>query len=70
MNALMVNPKNVKVEELNGSEVIALTIEDESGNESRIYFSDYKTFINFSQSVAKGGTYGNQYNLKTGEKTN
>lgn len=67
---IIVNPKSVKVEEMENSSVISMTIEDESGSETKLYFTDYKTYINFSQIIRQGGTYGNQYSLTTGEKTN
>ena len=68
--AIIVNPKSVKVEEMENSSVISLTIEDESKNETKFYFTDYKTYINFSQIIRQCGTYGNQYSLTTGEKIN
>lgn len=67
--AIIVNPKYLTVEEMENSSTIALTIEDESGNETKLYFTDYKTFLTFSKSISKGGTYGIKYNLMTGKKT-
>jgi hypothetical protein len=67
MNVSTHRPEKVSVKELEGT-TICLTITDDKGNDNYIFFNDYKTFINFSQIVRQGGTYGNEYNLKTGEK--
>jgi|GEM_PF-4397643 len=63
--AIIVNPKYATVEEMENSSTIALTIEDESGNETKIYFTDYETFFGFSQAIRHGGTYGKKFNLMT-----
>jgi hypothetical protein len=69
MNANLHSPKITKTTELTNSNAIVLNVEDDKGNSVSIFFDDYKTFFNFSQIVRQGGTYGNEYNLETGEKT-
>jgi hypothetical protein len=69
MNVSIHRPEKVNVKELEDSSTIAISITDDKGNDAYIFFNDYKTFINFSQIIRQGGTYGIEYNLKTGEKT-
>ena len=68
MNTSLHRPTVASVKELDNSSVITLTITDDKGNDSYIFFNDYNTFLNFSKVISKGGTYGIDYDLKTGEK--
>lgn len=67
MNTSLHRPTVASVKELDNS-VITLTITDDKGNDSYIFFKDHDTFLNFSKVISKGGTYGIDYDLKTGEK--
>lgn len=67
MNTSLHRPTVASVKELDNS-VITLTITDDKGNDSYIFFSDYDNFLNFSKVISKGGIYGIDYDLKTGEK--
>ena len=67
MNTSIHRPTSVNVKELDNS-VIVLTITDDKGNDSYTFFNDYDAFFNFSKIVAKGGIYGIDYDLKTGQK--
>ena len=67
MNTSLHRPATANVKELDNS-VIVLTITDDKGNDSYTFFNDYDAFFNFSKIVAKGGIYGIDYDLKTGQK--
>lgn len=67
MNTSLHRPAIVSVKELDNS-VISLTITDDKGNDSYVFFNDYQSFFNFSKIIRQGGTYGIDYDLKTAEK--
>ena len=60
-------PATTTVRELDNS-VIVLTVTDDKGNDSNIFFDNYDLFFNFSKTISKGGIYGINYDLKTGQK--
>ena len=64
----MHRPETVDVKELDGSSSFVLTITDNQGNDTNVFFKSYEEYFNFSKIIRQGGTYGIQYNLKTGEK--
>ena len=67
MNVSMHRPETVDVKELDNSTIV-LTITDNQGNDTYVFFKTYEEYFNFSKIIRQGGTYGIQYNLKTGEK--
>ena len=68
MNVSLHSPEKVSVIELEKSSAIVLVITDDKGNDSKVFFNDYESFFNFSKIIRQGGTYGIEYDLKTGEK--
>jgi len=68
MNVSIHRPETVSVKELDGSSTIVLTITDDQGNDAYVFFKTYEDYFNFSKIIRQGGTYGIEYNLKTGEK--
>ena len=68
MNVSLHRPETVSVQEIEGSLSICITITDDKGNDSYIFFKGYEDFFNFSKAIRQGGTYGIKYNLETGEK--
>ena len=67
MNVSLHRPETVSVKELDGSTIV-LTITDNQGNDSYVFFKTYEEYFNFSKIIRQGGTYGTEFNLKTGEK--
>jgi hypothetical protein len=68
MNVSIHRPEKVSIKELNDTTIV-LTVTDNQGNDAYVFFKTYEEFFNFSKIVRQGGTYGIEYNLKTGEKT-
>ncbi len=57
----------VRVIELEKSGSIALTLTDSERNDVTVFFDSIDELVNLTTAIRKGGSYGIEYSIQTGE---